>query len=205
MGLEAEYPATMTRVRRLLVVAVCALPLSQLGHALASLLTNSGALEPGAAHAYFAADLTLSASVLAAAASSAGVVLVVARALRGGPLVRAQRSAWPLLWTFFALAALQLELYLVQELVEGSTTADVAWRGLIGQLPVAAAAALIIQWLSERLGPAARELRRHPFLVVTLAAAPQAERAVAVQLIAWAPRRALGSRGPPRLLRPTLG
>lgn len=190
----------MTRARRLLVVAVYAVPLSQIGHALASSLRGSGPVQPGAAHAYFAADLTLSAAVLATAASSAAVALAAARALRGAPLVRAQRSAWPLLWTFLALVALQLELYLVQELVEGSTTADVAWRGLIGQVPVAAAAALIIQWLSERLGPAARELRRHSFFLVALATVPQTERAVAAPFVAGAPRRARVSRGPPILL-----
>lgn len=150
----------MIRLRRLVIVGALALPLSQVGHALASALRGAGAVQPGAAHSYFASDLAASSAALLAVAAAAAAVLVAARAARGGPLPRARRNAWPVLWTFLALAGLQLELYLLQELLEGSTTIDVAWRGLIGQLPVAAIAALVIQGLSTRLGPAGRELRR---------------------------------------------
>jgi hypothetical protein len=81
-------------------------------------------------------------------------------------------EGWPLAWVVLALAATQLEIYFVQELLEGSSSYDAASYGLAGQLPVALVAALALRHLSATLGPALRVLRRLPALPVVAAVAP---------------------------------
>lgn len=189
----------MPRGRRLLAVAVLAVPLSQVGHALAGLAFEGTLLPPGARHGYFGATLEASAIVLAGALVPALVALALAR--RPGRRSRRVR-AWPALWLFLGLVALQLELYLVQELAEGNSSADVAVRGLAGQVPVAALAALAVSWISARLRPALRRLRR-PLLSPAVRLVPvPAERhpAPPALLAARRPRRAWAPRAPPRLL-----
>jgi hypothetical protein len=189
----------MSRVRPLLVVALVALPLSQLGHALAAYLRYGAPLAPGRAHAYFSADLEVSAVVLGGALLAALAIVGGARRLSGAPL---RGRGWPLGWLFLGLGAFQLELYLVQELVEGSTTFDVALRGLAGQLPVAAVAAVALRWLSVRLGPAARRLRR-PVAAALAQLVPAPDAAPPALLGAFLSVRLSRegpSRAPPRLL-----
>lgn len=162
----------MSRVRRLWIIAACALPLSQLGHALAAFIRYGAIVPPGSRHAYFGAELEVSAAALGAGLLAALLVVGAARRLGGRPL---RGRAWPLGWLLLGLAALQLELYLVQEVAEGSTSIDVAVRGLVGQLPVALVASLALHWLSIRLGPAVRRLRRRvPVALVRLAPRPEA-------------------------------
>ncbi|HEX6547639.1 MAG TPA: hypothetical protein VF134_02730 [Candidatus Dormibacteraeota bacterium] len=187
----------MSRPRRLAGAVALALPLSQLGHALASALRHGGnPLEPGAAHRYFALDLGTVLAVLAVTLLACGMVLAAARRASGRTVVR-RRSAWPLLWLFLGLAALQLELLLVQELLEGATTADVAWRGLAGQLPVAALGAVVMHWLSARLGPAVRAVRARAWAqLVALTPVATSPRQHAAQLSGLAVP-VLGGRAPP--------
>jgi hypothetical protein len=189
----------MSRARRLLVVAAVAAPLSQLGHALGAYLRYGRLLAPGGAHGYFAADLEASAALLGVALLTALAIVAGARRLSGRPL---RGRGWPLGWIFLGLAGLQLEIYLVQELAEGATTMDVAVRGLAGQLPVAAVAALALRWLSVRLGPAVRRLRRPvTSVLVHLVPVPDAAPpALADVLVAAASRRRSPSRAPPTLL-----
>lgn len=189
----------MSRVRRLLVVAVVALPLSQLGHALAAYIRYGALLAPGRAHAYFAADLEASAALLGGALLAALAIVGGARRLSGAPL---RGRGWPLGWLFLGLAGLQLELYLAQELLEGATTIDVALRGLAGQLPVAAVAAVALRWLSVRLGPAVRRLRR-PVTAALAQLAPVPSAAPPTLAGVFLPVRlspATPSRAPPFLL-----
>ena len=144
------------------MIALCALPLSQLGHALAAQLHAPGSAPAGPRHAYFAATLEGSLALLGAALLAGLITVAAARRLNGG----APRAGggWPLAWILLALTAAQLEIYFVQELLEGSSSVDAARYGLAGQLPVALVAALALRHLSARLGPALRVLRRLPAL-----------------------------------------
>lgn len=186
----------MPRRRRLLLITGLALPLSQLGHSLASLLRSGSPLPADARHAYFGLGLEVSATLLGAALLACLLAVAVARRLGGSPR---PRRAWPLAWIFLGLAALQLEIYLVQEMLEGASSIDVAVRGLAGQLPVAALAALALHWLSARVGPAVCRLRRRPsLLLVRLAAVPDAWRPVPAPALAPRPRpRRRPARAPP--------
>src|SRR5579871_3841417 len=85
------------RVRRLWIIAACALPLSQLGHALASFVRYGSVVPPGRGHAYFASDLEVSAAAVGAALLVALLVVGAARRLNGRPL---RGRAWPLAWIF---------------------------------------------------------------------------------------------------------
>lgn len=161
----------MSRARRLLVLSVLAVPLSQVGHSLASLARDGSPLAPGGRHGYFGVALELSATLVAGTFLAALLAVVLAR--RPGRPLRGR--GWPLAWVFLGLSAFQLELYLIQELIEGSSTIDVALRGLAGQLPVAAAAAVAVHWLSGRLRPALRRLR-HRLLAVIVQLIPAPDR-----------------------------
>jgi hypothetical protein len=183
----------MSRVRRLLVVAAVAVPLSQVGHALAAYLRYGAPLAPGRAHSYFFADLEVSVTLLGGALLAALAIVGAAKRLSGGEL---RGRGWPLGWLFLGLGALQLELYLTQELVEGATTVDVAVRGLAGQLPVAAVAAIAVRWLSVRLGPAVRRLRR-PISAALAQLVPTPEAAPPTFAGAFLPGR-LSRQGPSR-------
>lgn len=193
------YTLRVSRARPLFVVAAVAVPLSQLGHALGTYLRYGQLMAPGRAHGYFAADLEASAAILGGALLTALAIVGGARRLSGAPL---RGRGWPLGWIFLGLAALQLELYLVQELAEGATTIDVAVRGLIGQVPLAFVAALALRWLSVRLGPAVRRLRRPiTAALARLVPAPEAVPATfALALPSGAPQRRAPSRAPPTLL-----
>lgn len=168
----------MKRARRLWVVALCAVPLSQLGHAISMQLRAPGSLPAAAGrHAYLAASLEASLALLGAGLLAALLALAAARRMAGRPLRR--RGGWPLAWLVLALAAAQLEIYFLQELIEGSSSYEAARYGLAGQLPVALVAALALRWLSTRLGPALRMLRTR--LQVRLAVLP------APAAVRWAP------------------
>jgi len=187
----------MRRARRLWVIALCAIPLSQLGHLLAAQLRTPGTgLAGGPRHAYFAAGLEGSLAVLGAALVAALVTIAAARRLNG----RAPRAGagWPLAWVVLALAATQLEIYFVQELLEGSSSFDAARYGLAGQLPVALVAALALRHLSATLGPAVRVLRRLPALpVLALAPAAQPAAFALLALRGWRQPGLRPGRAPP--------
>jgi len=186
----------MRRTRRLWVVGLAALPLSQLGHLLAAQLHHPGGGPTGARHAYFAATLELSLALLGAALLAGLLTLAAARRLGGRPLRAGE--GWPLAWLVLALAAAQLEIYFVQELLEGSSSYDAARFGLAGQLPVALLAAFAIRHLSARLGPAVRLLRRLPRLPIATLAPTAAPVACSVPRLAGSPAPGLRpGRAPP--------
>ncbi|SRR5581483_73080 len=193
----------MRRLAPVLVLPALAVPLSQAGHALATALTERGAfIESGPAHRYFAADLQVSLLVLGGLLLGAAVVLGAAAVRAGGRL--GYRRGWPIPLTFLALAAFQLEIYLFQELAEGSRAADLAGHGLAGQLPIALAAAVVVAWVSARWRRAVRVLARRPSIeLVALACPPAAAPLLSQPQRHDAPRhRRTRPRAPPAALLP---
>jgi hypothetical protein len=131
------------------LVACLALPFAELGHAIAYWPQVPGT----GAHFYFPAVFEASGVLVAALLLTALAVLAAARVLEGR---RREDRAWPFAILFFGLLAAQLAIFLVQESLEarslpGSATVT---AGLLGQQPVALAGALLLSWLSARLGPA---------------------------------------------------
>lgn len=174
-----------------------ALPLEQLGHALASVLNRGSVLEPGAAHSYLAGTVEAAATITGGALLAALIPVALARRAHG----RMPRgSAWPFLLLLLGLASIQLELFLAQELAEGGRSLDIVVRGLEGQLPVALVGALVLHWLSARVGPALAALSAPALPVAALAAI--------WPLASWLPplplatlmTGATGARGPPPVL-----
>jgi hypothetical protein len=178
-------------------VLLLAAPFAELGHALAY-----GPRAPTSGpHWYFAAVLQASGAALGGVALAALAVLVASRLLsrpagRGRP--------WSLALLFCGLLCAQLAVFLVQEAVEAHAlpTEGTLAAGLLGQQPVALVAALLLRWLSTRLGPALEVLsaaapQPSPPRAVRLALAPAVHPAPAPLP---APRRAHLQRGPPSLL-----
>ena len=132
----------------MLGVLALAAPFAQLGHVLA----YGARPRADGNHAYFPALLHASGALLGALLLVFLAVLVAAR-LIASP---ARRRPCSLALLFTGLLAAQLALFLVQEGVEAGRlpTAGTVAAGLLGQQPVALAAALLLRWLSARLGPA---------------------------------------------------
>jgi hypothetical protein len=139
----------MPRRRRVALVGVLALPFAELGHAIAYW---PGVPRTGA-HLYFPAVLEASGALVAALMLTALAVLVAAGVLEGR---RRERLPWSVALVFYGLLAAQLAVFLVQESIEARHLPTVATlsAGLIGQQPVAFLGALLVSWLSARLGPA---------------------------------------------------
>lgn len=150
------------------MVLAFALLASQAGHMLAyQARFGSAALQAQStgAHSYFPALAKGGLGVLATFVLCALLAIGVARIARGS---RLRRAAPPpsFLRLLAALFTLQLAVFLVQESVEavvaGGPTAPVTvlllW-GTLGQLPVAAIAALAIRWLMVRFEAAVEDIR----------------------------------------------
>jgi hypothetical protein len=137
-----------------------AVPMSQLGHALAYWLQG---LQPATGvHAYFPTLFALLEGAAAAALLAALLVVAAARLLNPG--WRRSGVAASFVPLLLALGAGQLLIYLGQETVELAISArapapNLVLFGLAGQAPVALLAALTLRWLSERMEPALRALR----------------------------------------------
>ena len=131
------------------LVACLALPFAELGHAIAYWPHVPGA----GAHHYFPAVLEASGALVAALLLTALAVLGAARVLEGR---RREQPAWPFASLFLGLLITQLSIFLIQESLEAGTLPSPAavMAGLLGQQPVALLGALILSWLSARLGPA---------------------------------------------------
>jgi hypothetical protein len=197
-----------TWIRRLALPLV-ALAASQVGHLIAYELwlgPRAAAVESQGAHTLFPFVVGAAAAALGAALLASLLVLGTARLLLGRGQGLRRRSGRPQLETFALLFTLQLAIFVGQELLEtwalGATAPTVAqlllW-GILGQLPVAAAAALALCWISTRIEGALGVLRtslRRP-------AAPVAQLILVVPDLApaTAPRisasSALAKRGPP--------
>jgi hypothetical protein len=139
----------MRRGRPVALVVCLALPFAELGHAIAYWPHVPGT----GAHHYFPAVLEASGVLVAAMLLTALAVLGAARVLEGR---RRPHPAWPFPILFFGLLTTQLAIFLIQESLEARTLPSPATlpAGLLGQQPVAMLGALLLSWLSARLGPA---------------------------------------------------
>jgi hypothetical protein len=139
----------MRKAKRTALVLGLALPFAELGHAIAYWphVPNAGA------HFYFPAALEASGTVVAALLLTALAVMGAARVLEGR---RSQRAAWPFPVVFICLLGAQLTVFSIQEGLEAHSLpgTETLAAGLIGQQPVALLGALLLHWLSARLGPA---------------------------------------------------
>jgi hypothetical protein len=198
---------------------VLGIPLSEVGHTLAYLAHYGREglfLQSEGVHAYFPGALQLSATVLGLGLLTALLVLGLGRLVLGKGAGLRRAGAQPVLDLLVVAAAVQLQTYLIQEVLEvlaahrelsfGLLFSIVGW-GLAGQLPVAALAALALSWLSIRMEAAAAGLRclwqdclrlRPPAPVVVINVRPVC--VSVVNTLARVARQALVKRGPPQLL-----
>lgn len=109
-------------------------------------------MQSSGSHAYFPllAKTFLGAAAMALIASM--VLVGFARIASGRKIERASVSS--LLRLLAVLYTLQLAIFIAQEALEGSRVGDVFLWGLVGQLPVALAAAVAVRWLFASLAPA---------------------------------------------------
>jgi hypothetical protein len=184
---------------------------SQAGHLLAYELRFGSAaqhLQSSGAHAYFPLLAKTALGAVAAAFVGAIFLIGLARVLAGRSRMRTG-SAHGYIEVLAALFTIQLACFITQEVGEAmvaGTAADSAahlllW-GSLGQLPVAALAAVALGWLWTHFESAIDDLR------VVLAVAPAAHAPVAIALALWpVPARglvlrqvaggSLGMRAPP--------
>jgi hypothetical protein len=192
-------------------VPAAALAGSQLGHLLvyALRLGPEGLAAAGTgAHAYLPSLATALGGLAGGAFLAVLVVLAAARMLstRGDRTRRFERP--PALDLMAVIFAAQLSLFAVQETAEAlltgravPTAGDLLLWGTLGQLPIAALAALALSWLTAGLRIALQDLslarasaRLTPSVGVTLATGPSPAPAL---VVAWSPGRRLLRRGPP--------
>lgn len=195
------------------------IPLSELGHTVAYVAQYGRQgllLESQGVHAYFPQVLQFSASGVGLVLLAALLVMGLGRlaAGRGAGLRRTGGQA--VLDLLVVMAAVQLQIYLLQEILEVLATHQpltfsllfsiLGW-GLAGQLPVAIPAALALSWLSIRTEAAVEQLRslwascrsvRPPAPVVVVHVHPVY--VPGIVSLASVARQALLKRGPPQLL-----
>jgi hypothetical protein len=133
---------------------------SQAGHLLAYQIRFGAAaqqVQGTAGHAYFPSLAKTVLGLVAVAAVVAVLVIGLTRVI--GRRIE-KDSALPYLRLLAALFTIQLALFALQETAESAASAPVLllW-GTLGQLPVAAVAALALRWLFARLRPALAQLR----------------------------------------------
>ena len=198
---------------RSLALAVLGIGLigSQAGHLLAYQLRFGDAakhLQSSGAHAYFPLVAKTTLGAIAIAFMAALFVIGLARMLRGALSVRT-RTGPRYIELLAALFTIQLVAFIAQEVGEAliaGAAVDSAehlllW-GTLGQLPVAAFAALALRWLWTRFESVVQDLRA----VLAIAPANHAAGTVAVtrwpaysgaSLLAQVAGGSLGKRGPP--------
>lgn len=157
---------------------------SQAGHLVAYQLRFGSAaqsVQSSGAHGYFPA-LVKSGIGIAALALIAALLVVGAARVSSGRRLEIE-SAPSYLRLLAGLFTLQLALYSAQETVEAqiggssfSSASDLLLWGALGQLPVAAAAAVALRWLLARLRPALEAI------AVGLASTKQPQALVLVQV-----------------------
>jgi hypothetical protein len=197
--------------RQVLAVVGIGILGSQAGHLLAfQLIFGSAAqhLQSTGSHAYFPLVAKTALGAIAAAVLLGMFVIGLSRVLSGRSGV-ARRSGLPFVQLVAALFTIQLACFITQEVVEsmvsgtGSASAPslLLW-GTLGQLPIAAVAAIGLRWLWTRFEAAVEDLRavltavRTPWIpaIVTAQAWPAPNSALLrSQLVRSSPRR----RGPP--------
>jgi len=204
----------MSGRRRLFAVLGLGLLGSQAGHLLAYQVRFGAAaqqIQSSGAHAYF--PLVAKTALGAGAAALIGALLLVglARILSGRRIKAASEPSYVSLLA--VLFSLQLAAFVAQEVAEaiiaGSRVAsapDLMLWGTLGQLPVAAMAAIAFRWLSARIETAVRLIRdlvgaTAPLPLTALVAIPAytaSDQALITSGIAWSD---LTRRGPPTSLR----
>jgi hypothetical protein len=186
---------------------------SQLGHLLvyALRLGPEGLTASGSgAHGYFPALATALAGIGGGAFLVVLVVLGAARivAARGGSARVVERP--PILDLLAVIFAAQLCVFAGQETAEALLTgrpapsaADLLLWGTLGQLPIAALAALSLSWLTASFRRALDDLthaRASARLTSSVRIAPAgAAQAAPALVVAWSPGHRLRRRGPPPL------
>jgi hypothetical protein len=173
--------------RQALTVAAVGILGSQAGHLLAfQLLFGSAAqhLQSSGAHAYFPLLAKTALGVVAAAFVAGMFVIGLARMVSGRSriAVGSQNSYVELVALLFTI---QLACFIVQEVTEAAIAGTGAasapylllW-GTLGQLPVAAVAAIGLRWLWTRFESAVRELRA----VLAMVSAPPMPALLKVQV-----------------------
>src|SRR5258706_12210086 len=159
---------TMVARRQVLAVAGIGILGSQAGHLLAfQLIFGSAAqhLQSTGSHAYFPLLAKTALGAIAAAVLLGMFVVGLSRVLSGRS-VAAQPHGMPFVQLVAALFTIQLACFITQEVVEGmvsgtgsaSGTSLMLW-GTLGQLPVAAMAAIGLRWLWTRFEAAVDDLR----------------------------------------------
>jgi hypothetical protein len=209
--------STMSGPRKAPVVVGLGLLGSQAGHLLAYQLRFGAAaqhLQSAGAHSYFPL-LAKTALGIVAVALLAGLLLAgLARVLGGRRIETASRPSY--IGLLARLFTMQLALFGIQEVVEATvagvtagSAADLLLWGTLGQLPIAAAAALALGWLGTRVESAVGAIReaKGAAAVVTLLPAPIAilanaapDRALLMSRVAGS---SLAKRGPPSSSRVT--
>lgn len=188
-----------------MTAALVALPLSQLGHALAySLHYGPGALtrQSTGVHQYFPMLLGSAAALVGGLLLVSLLLIGLARrlvTLRGTPSLR---TSWALLPVVLLLLIQQLGIFVGQETLEGASLAHgpggfgrLLAYGAAGQLPVALAAGLALVWISTRVIRAVCALRR-PELFIP--APPARSGALPIAAPVAVPTGATFSRAHPR-------
>lgn len=199
----------MTRSR--LAVLAVGLVGAQAGHMLAFQLRFGSAaqhLQSSGAHAYFPTLAKVTLGTIAAALLAVLLVIGLARVLSRGSGARCV-AAPKYIELLAALFTIQLISFIAQEAGEAmisggtlGTAPDLLLWGTLGQLPVAAIAAIALGWLSTRFESAVVELRavlaltraRLQAFLVVLAQSPVPDRALLLSYVAGG---SLGKRGPP--------
>jgi hypothetical protein len=157
-----------TRRTWLLLVGLAALS-SQAGHLLAYELRFGGSaqqVQSSGAHAYYPTLAKTSLGLAAMAILASLLVIGLARVVGARERIRSN-PAHPYLSLLAVLFTVQLGLYAGQEVVEAAlagvqadSAAHLLLWGTLGQLPVAAAAALALRWLLVRFESAVHEIRQ---------------------------------------------
>jgi hypothetical protein len=207
----------MSVPRKALAFVGLGLLASQAGHLLAYQVRFGAAaqqVQSAGAHSYFPL-LVKTAVGTVAVALLAGLLLVgLARVLGGRRIETASRPFY--IGLFARLFTIQLTLFGIQEVVEATaagatagSAADLLLWGTLGQLPIAAAAALALGWLSTRVESAVGVIREAigaaavvrplpaPVAIVATAAT---DRALLMSRVAGS---SLAERGPPSSVRVT--
>jgi hypothetical protein len=200
----------MTARRFSLLLLGLGLLASQAGHMLAYQVvfgTAAQQMQSSGAHAYFPTTAKAGLGILGIIAVAALLVIGSARMVGGRALGRvATRPSF--LRSIAALFTIQLAVFAVQETVESmvagarpsSVTVLLLW-GTLGQLPVAAVAALAVVWIATRFSQAVITLRRGlATRVASLAPAPLVSLTrtpVSLTVLAEPYMAAYRRRGPP--------
>lgn len=197
--------------RQVLAVAGIGILGSQAGHLLAfQLIFGSAAqhLQSMGSHAYFPLVAKTALGAIAAAVLLGMFVVGLSRVLSGRSRV-AGPSGLPFVQLVAALFTIQLACFITQEVVEGMVSGSgsasapslLLW-GTMGQLPVAAMAAIGLRWLWTRFEAAVQDLRalltavrtpRIPVLITVQAWPAPNNSLLRSQLVRGSPSK----RGPP--------